>query len=136
MAIPRALPLTFVFALALPAGLGGCAAAGERSSQRIEHVVFIKLTDPADADELIAACRREMPAIAGVAACTVGRPLDIGRPEVVNDWDVGLVIEFASKADYQRYLDHPRHAALVAAWEPRWQRITISDIGPGAAAAR
>jgi len=108
--------------------LAGCASPRGASAQRVEHVVLVKLREPGAAPELVAACQRELAGLASVSRCRVGRPLDIGRPEVAADWDVGLVIEFDSVADYQRYLADERHAALVTAWKPRWERITIQDV--------
>jgi hypothetical protein len=121
-------PLPALLLAALCAGGGACAApAGSSPAQRVQHVVLIKLREPATTDELVAACR-ELADLPSVASCRIGRPLDIGRSEVAGDWDVGVVIEFASTADYQRYLADERHAALVATWKPHWERITIHDV--------
>ncbi len=92
--------------------------------------MLIKLQDPADAGALLAECRARLPAIPGVASCVAGAPLDVGRTGIDGDYDVGLVIAFATAEDYRTYLEHPAHVALVAAWKPRWTWIRIHDFAP------
>jgi len=106
--------------------LAACAAA----PVPLQHVVLIKLQDPAGTPELLAECREKLPGIPGVSSCVVGQPVDLGRTAVDGDYDVGLVITFATPGDYQAYLEHPAHVALVAAWKPRWSWIRIHDFMP------
>jgi hypothetical protein len=98
----------------------------------VQHVVLIRLQDPADVQALLAACRERLPGIPGVRRCVVGTPVDLGRTGVDGDYDVGLLVEFASADDYRAYLAHPAHEALVAAWKPRWARLRIHDFAPPA----
>ena len=110
----------------------GCATAGGTSPGRaapgIQHVVLIKLRDPAQAPRLLAdgeALRR----IPGVRRYVSGRPVGAGRAAVDAGYDVGVTMDFASAADLERYLADPRHVALVEKWAPRWEWIRIHDFG-------
>lgn len=106
----------------------------------IHHVVFIRLADPTQADQLIADCDRLLPSIPGVEVYWRGTHFDMGRANVIGDYAVGLEVAFACREAYQTYLDHPNHLELLEIWKPRWTGATIYDVwDPGtepAAASR
>jgi hypothetical protein len=125
-------------ALMLPALLAGCAsdgparsgdaAAALRPAAHINHVVFLDLRDPDDAQELIDDSRRWLGAIPGVRSIFVGRHFDVGRDAVRSDYDVGLYIGLQSPEAYEVYLDHPNHRALLEKWGDRLARYWVYDV--------
>lgn len=114
----------------------GCCCCG--SAQRhailpprpalINHAVFFKLHDPADAEELLADCDRLLATIPGVVSYYAGRHHDVGRSHVFSDYHVGMFVGFNSDADYAVYADHPNHIAAVEKWRPRWEWIRVYDV--------
>ena len=94
----------------------------------INHVVLFKLQDPADAAELIDDCDTKLATIPGVASYFCGTHYDMGRANIDSDYDVGFYVGFDSRADYQAYVDHPDHVAVVQKWRPRWEWIRIYDV--------
>ena len=72
----------------------------------IKHIVLTKLADP-DRDapialEMLSALPAKIPCIVSLAA---------GRDFAGSDrsYDVGLVVEFATREDLAAYIDHPEH---------------------------
>jgi len=120
----KALGLALIAAL-----LVGCASPGPTRTGAINHVVFFKLADPADAAELITDCDEKLRSIPGVRAYYAGRHIDMGRSNVDADYDVGAFVAFDSSNDYRGYLVHPNHIALVEKWRSRWTWIRIYDVG-------
>jgi hypothetical protein len=111
--------------------LSGCTAAqrGPARPARINHVVFVKLRDPADAAAAIADCNRSLPTIPGVTAYYAGTHIDTGRGAAVTaDYDVGLFIGFETAADYAVYVDHPAHTGLVDRWRSRVEWLRAYDV--------
>jgi hypothetical protein len=108
----------------------GCAATGpgEVETVRVRHVVLLKLADAADAESLLRDCDATLSALPGVLGYWSGTPLDTERDLVDGDYDVGLYMGFASEADYDAYIDHRDHEALVERWRPRLQWIRIHDL--------
>ena len=53
----------------------------------------------------------------------------MGRGNIDSDYDVGFYVGFDRREDYQGYLDHPDHVAVVQKWRPRWEWIRIYDVG-------
>ena len=119
--------LRITLCILLFASLSACATTTP-SPASINHVVFFKLKNPADADALISDCDQRLAPIPGVTSCFVGTHHDIGRGAIDSDYDVAFYVGFASEADYRAYLDHPEHIALVQHWRPRWEWIRIYDV--------
>lgn len=113
--------------LMLGALAAGCASAPDVPPRPayLNHVVFIRLVDPADRAELIRDCDALAAAVPGVVSAFAGEHYDIGRAAVDKDYDVCFYVGFASEADYRAYLAHPVHTELVERWRPRtaWMRI-------------
>jgi hypothetical protein len=90
--------------------------------------VFLGLADPSQADALVAACEERLPRIPGVVTMACGRPVDLGRPEVSADYDVGLHLGFDTLEHLRGYPGHPEHVALLATWRPRVKSLRIHDV--------
>ena len=104
-----------------------------RSSEmpgRLQHVVLVELNDKADLAAMKADSDAMLPRIPTVRGYICGTPVDIGRATVAQDYDLGIVVQFDSTADYEAYLAHPIHQELVAKWRPRWRRSYIVDFAP------
>lgn len=120
--------------LTLAALFTGCAtppvqpAPTTARPARINHVVFFKLNDPADADEFIADCDTELATIPGVVSYYAGRHIELERANVDSNYDVGLYLGFMSVEDYDRYLSHGNHQSIVRNWGSRLEWIRIHDV--------
>jgi hypothetical protein len=101
-------------------------------SRRLQHVVLVELADQGDISAMQADSDRMLPSIPTVRSYACGAPVDIGRPNVAKDYDLGIVVTFDSIADYKAYLVHPVHQELVTRWKPRWKRSYIVDFAPPA----
>ena len=120
--------------LTLAALFTGCATPAVLPARttarpaRINHVVFFKLNDPADADELIADCDTELATIPGVVSYYAGRHIELARLNVDSNYDVGLYLGFMSVEDYDRYLSHRNHENITRKWRSRLESIRIHDV--------
>ncbi len=120
--------------LTLAALLTGCATTPVQPAPttarpaRINHVVFFKLNDPADADELIADCDTELATIPSVVSYYAGRHIELDRANVDSNYDVGLYLGFMSVEDYDCYLRHGNQRSLVHKWRSRLEWIRIHDV--------
>lgn len=112
--------------------LAGCSGPGRAGGPArpavVNHPVFVKLKDPADAPALIADCDRRLASIPGVVSYYCGTPLDTGRAGVDLDFDVGIFVGFMSESDYAAYVAHPNHVGLVADWKPRIEWLRVHDV--------
>ena len=95
----------------------------------LQHVVLVDLADDAEIAAMKAASDELLPQIPLVRGYICGTPVDIGRANVADDYDLGIVVQFASVEDYKAYLDHPLHKQLVTEWRPKWRRSYIVDFG-------
>ncbi len=121
------LLIVSLLAASLPAG---CATSGHVAPRpaRINHVVFVKLVDPADAPALIADCDATIRAMPMVKSYWAGMHIDTGRATVDADYDVGAYMGFDSTEDYTAYVVDPRHVDLVARWRDRMQWLRVYDV--------
>lgn len=94
----------------------------------ISHVVFVDLADPADADALLADARAMLAPIPSVTAYSAGKHLDTGRPTVLGDYDIGMILGFDDAAGLNAYVVHPDHVAFVERWRPRLTGLRVYDI--------
>lgn len=118
-------------AAASAAMLAGCAGGEPPTAKRpglINHVVFVKLVDPSDAEELIADSDRMLGTITSVKSYYCGRHIDTGRSTVIADYDVGAFMAFESEAGYASYVSNPAHVAFVEKWRPRLEWLRVYDI--------
>lgn len=127
--------------VAIPGGCGGkaspfradAAAGAPRSTAMpgaLQHVVLVELNDKKDLAAMKADSDAMLPTIPSVRGYVCGTPVDIGRATVAKDYDLGIVVQFASVDDYRAYLEHPVHQQLVSKWRPRWRRSYIVDFAP------
>lgn len=110
-------------------GLAACQTTPEPG---LTHVVVFWLRDPGNAAhrakliEVSESFRR----IPGVLSVHTGPCIPSDRPIVDSSFDVAVSLTFASRADLQRYLDHPEHkAATVGTLKPIVKKITVYDFG-------
>lgn len=79
----------------------------------LRHIVFLKFKDDASEEKIRALvdANKAMPGqIPEVVSAESGTNLGISQ----GSFDYGVVVDFASEADYQTYLAHPVHMALGA----------------------
>ncbi len=120
--------------LTLAALLTGCAtppvqpAPTTARPARINHVVFFKMNDPADADEFIADCDTELATISGVVSYYAGRHIELERANVDSNNDVGLYLGFMSEEDYGYYIRHTNHLEVVVKWKDRLKWLRVHDV--------
>ncbi len=91
--------------------------------------MLIKLKDTNDRAVLEKDCNAKLSSIPGVVEFSLARPVDTGRKNVDGDYDVAVVVEFASTDAYKAYLVHPDHLALVGAWKEKFNSMRIFDYG-------
>ena len=91
----------------------------------IKHTVFFKLKHaPGSASE----ARFLELALALAQIAEVGNLECVRQVGKKNDFDWGLLMEFASQADYERYNAHPDHVKFVAEhWLPEVDRFLELD---------
>jgi len=113
--------------------VAGCATPDTISSSPsrpalINHVVFVSLNDPLEAEALIADSDARLRAIPLVISYYAGKHVDTGRTNVLNDYDVGIFVGFDSLEDYSEYVNHPNHVGLVNDWRPRIKALIVRDV--------
>jgi len=111
----------------------GCAGAPRppRIAPRpglVNHLVLLKLKDPALSDSLIRDADRAAAQIPGITGYFCGRHLDTGRAGVDSGYDVAFYVALASPEDLSAYLAHPAHQALVQRWKPLAEWMRIHDV--------
>jgi hypothetical protein len=106
----------------------GCSTTPDAPLTSVCHLVLFDLADPADQDAFIADNRAAMREIPGIVSVIIGPPLLGDRDIVIDDYDIGLVIEFTSAVAYADYLDHPTHVELGRTWRSRIARMRIIDV--------
>lgn len=107
---------------------GGCQGSQPPRPSLISHVVLIRLHDPADAPAALSDCNTLLTDIESIETFACGRPMENEREMTSSDYDVGLVIGFASPEDYDAYLLDPVHLQLLEKWKPRVAQMRIFDI--------
>lgn len=107
---------------------GGCQGTRPARPSLFTHVVFFDLADPGDAASLVSDCDTLLTDIRSVETYACGRHIDTGRDGILADYDVGLVVGFASEADYAAYVADPLHLELVRKWKPRLEQLRVYDI--------
>jgi len=108
----------------------GAQGIGSRAPRpaAVNHIVFFKLNDSGDSEELIADCDASLARIEGIVSYYCGRHLDIGRSNVVADYDVGFYVGFDTKEAYEAYLADEAHVRAVEKWRPRTQWMRVYDV--------
>ncbi|MGE3821823.1 MAG: Dabb family protein [Isosphaeraceae bacterium] len=96
----------------------------------LAHNVYFTLKDqtPAARAALLAGCRAHLTNHEGTVffACGTLEP-GLDRPVNVRDFDVALHLIFATRADHDRYQEHPRHLCFVAEHRETWANVRVFD---------
>ncbi|HYO25631.1 MAG TPA: Dabb family protein [Lacipirellulaceae bacterium] len=96
----------------------------------LAHLVFFTLKDPSPTgrDRFIESCRRLLADHAGAIHFSVGpRAEAYVRPVNDQEFDVALVLVFASEADHDAYQASPRHQQFIAEQSPHWTAVRVFD---------
>lgn len=116
-----------VFVLA-SAFLAPAQAAEKR--MKLAHNVYFSLTDasPAAQDRLVAACQKYLKNHQGVVFFAAGKLApEFAREVNDRDFHVALHLVFATKADHDRYQDHPEHQKFIDEQKGNWAKVRVFD---------
>lgn len=94
------------------------------------HCVYFTLKDKSDAgrDQLIAACHEFLTDHPGTVHFSVGpRAVDYQRPVNDQEFDVALVLVFATEADHDAYQVSERHQQFIAGAKESWAQVRVFD---------
>jgi hypothetical protein len=96
----------------------------------LAHNVFFALNDPSPAakQRLVAACKKYLvdhPGVVYFACGTLCEELD--RDVNDRDFNVGLHIVFASRADHDRYQEAATHEQFIAENKAGWKKVRVFD---------
>jgi hypothetical protein len=100
------------------------------SAPRLLHAVFFTLKDrsPRACDALVSACRKYLTDHPGGEHFSAGlRGQHYVRPVNDQEFDVALVIVFATEADHDHYQTAPRHRSFVEEQSPNWAEVRVFD---------
>jgi hypothetical protein len=111
--------------------LAGCASLPVAPPPRIQHVVLVKLRDPAQGATLLEECRTLLATIPSIRTFAAGSPLANPRPTVDSDYDVGFAMGFDNEEAYAAYVEHPQHQDMLRRWGPRVEWIRQYDVDSG-----
>lgn len=101
---------------------------------RLAHVVFFTLKDksPAAVQQLVDGCRRHLTGHPGTISFAAGpRTPDLVRQVNDREFDVALLLVFASRADHDRYQADPRHLQFIAESKENWTQVRVFDADVG-----
>ncbi len=114
--------------------MNACAATGgtniaKNTSKHVQHVVFITLLNPIDADAMKADADAVIPNIPGVLNYACAPHIDVGRKNIRQDYSLGILVEFANVQVYRDYQANLDHVALIKKWKPKWSKSEMFDFG-------
>jgi hypothetical protein len=98
--------------------------------QLLAHNVYFTLKDrsPEAKKKLIDACRKYLSKHPGTVFFAVGALCEeLTRPVNDRDFDVGLHVVFATKADHDRYQDAASHLQFIAENKENWSKVRVFD---------
>lgn len=120
--------------LALGIGLGAMmtntSEAAPGKDKMIGHMVFFKLKEPTEANKskLVDACYKYLTKHDGEAFFAAGEiGKEFNRPVNDMEWDVALHMVFKTKADHDKYQDHPRHQSFINENKDGWAKVRVFD---------
>ncbi len=99
------------------------------ASTKVAHMVYFTLHDNSDAAraKLVADCQKYLTDHPGVVYFSVGTHVaDLARP-VNQQFDVGLHVVFASRADHDRYQTAERHKQFIVENKESWKEVRVFD---------
>jgi hypothetical protein len=96
----------------------------------LAHNVYFSLKDasPDARTKLVAACKKYLSNHPGTVFFAAG-PLcaELQRPVNDRDFDIGLHVIFATKADHDRYQDAPAHLQFIEENKGNWSKVRVFD---------
>src|SRR3954447_1174980 len=129
--------MTLRFDRCLVAALGAVLLAGAVSESadpvepRLAHTVFFTLKDHSTEarEKVVGSCRQYLTGHEGAVSFAIGTMAeDVEEPGVsVRDYDVSLLVVFASKAAEQKYLVHPRHKKFLEENKASFAKVRVFD---------
>ena len=95
----------------------------------IAHSVYFTLKDrsPEAAAALVASCREHLTGHPGEVAFSVGTVAPFDRQVNDRDWDVMLLVVFATVAAHYAYQTAPRHEQFIADNALGWAKVRVFD---------
>ena len=95
----------------------------------LSHAVYFRLKDrsPQAAARLLAACQEHLTGHPGTLLFAAGTCSHYDRQVNDRDYDVALLIVFASHAAHDAYQQAGRHHAFIAAHASSWAQVRIFD---------
>ena len=96
----------------------------------LAHMVFFTLSDPSDAqrDAFLADCNKYLSDHPGTVHFSVGtRAEHYARPVNDADFDVALVLVFATDEDHAKYQESERHQQFLAAQLKNCSKVRVFD---------
>ena len=100
------------------------------ASPPLIHAVFFTLKDRSARarDALVAACRKYLTDHPGTVHFSTGtRAEPYERPVNDREFDVALVVVFATQADHDQYQQAPRHKQFIAEQSGNWAQVRVFD---------
>ncbi len=102
----------------------------ESKQRGLAHLVFFALKDKSIAarEALVAACHKYLSDHPGTLHFSAGpRAEQYARPVNDQEFDIALVLVFASEADHDRYQQAPRHKQFISEQSPNWASVRVFD---------
>lgn len=97
---------------------------------KLAHCVYFTLKEktPEAQQQLIAACQQYLTDHPGTLQFSAGpRATEYQRPVNDSDFDIALVIVFATKADHDQYQVSERHQQFLASQSDTWAQVRVFD---------
>ena len=92
----------------------------------VRHIFLWKVANNADPKEILRILDELVEKVPGIRSWSRGR--HEGAPGASGDvWEYGLVCDFDSYADLQRYSDHPFHMQVVEKLLPMFSARAVCD---------
>jgi hypothetical protein len=117
-------------AVAMTVSPGRPATGAAAEGPQLAHMVYFKLKDTSGAAraKFVAACKLYLSGHEGTVSFATGTlARELKRDVNDQNFDVSLHIVFASKADHDRYQDHPRHVRFIEENRENWEKVRVFD---------
>lgn len=100
------------------------------TAAKFVHCVYFTLKDQSDEirARLIAGCEKYLTDHPGTVHFSAGcRATEYQRPVNDQQFDVALVLVFASEADHDNYQVSERHQSFIAEFKESWSAVRVFD---------
>jgi len=118
-----------VLGMALGAGTMHALNAGDEGGM-LGHTVFFTLKDGSkeNVDKCVNACRKYLAKHEGTIFFACGsRAEEFSREVNDKEFHVSLHVIFKTKADHDRYQDHPDHKKFIEECKDNWAKVRVFD---------